>query len=102
MTTGFQVTQIHCDSPKNPFAPRNNLGYLLPRFFCAVSSVVEHHLDMVGVTGSKPVPRTISFESKRRIIQQSRHHWTGLNSGRFTGSSNKTADPFRSRLWIKE
>lgn len=27
---------------------------------CAVSSVVEHHLDTVGVTGSKPVSRTIS------------------------------------------
>ena len=26
---------------------------------CAVSSVVEHHLDTVGVTGSKPVSRTI-------------------------------------------
>ena len=26
----------------------------------AVSSVVEHYLDMVGVTGSNPVPRTIS------------------------------------------
>lgn len=26
---------------------------------CAVSSVVEHHLDTVGVRGSKPLPRTI-------------------------------------------
>ena len=26
---------------------------------CAVSSVVEHHLDTVGVTGSNPVSRTI-------------------------------------------
>jgi hypothetical protein len=26
---------------------------------CAVSSVVEHYLDTVGVTGSKPVSRTI-------------------------------------------
>jgi hypothetical protein len=25
----------------------------------AVSSVVEHHLDTVGVRGSKPLPRTI-------------------------------------------
>lgn len=25
---------------------------------CAVSSVVEHHLDTVGVTGSNPVSRT--------------------------------------------
>ena len=28
---------------------------------CAVSSVVEHYLDTVGVTGSNPVSRTISF-----------------------------------------
>ncbi len=27
---------------------------------CAVSSVVEHYLDTVGVTGSNPVSRTIS------------------------------------------
>ena len=27
--------------------------------FCAVSSVVEHYLDTVGVTGSNPVSRTI-------------------------------------------
>jgi len=26
---------------------------------CAVSSVVEHYLDTVGVTGSNPVSRTI-------------------------------------------
>jgi hypothetical protein len=26
---------------------------------CAVSSVVEHHIDTVGVTGSNPVSRTI-------------------------------------------
>jgi hypothetical protein len=26
----------------------------------AVSSVVEHYLDTVGVTGSNPVPRTIA------------------------------------------
>src|SRR5664279_669604 len=29
-------------------------------FECAVSSVVEHYLDTVGVTGSNPVSRTIS------------------------------------------
>ena len=29
----------------------------------AVSSVVEHYLDMVGVTGSNPVPRTIGESS---------------------------------------
>ena len=31
----------------------------------AVSSVVEHHLDTVGVAGSKPAPRTISQDSKK-------------------------------------
>jgi hypothetical protein len=30
---------------------------------CAVSSVVEHYLDTVGVTGSNPVSRTISENS---------------------------------------
>ena len=28
---------------------------------CAVSSVVEHYLDTVGVRGSNPLSRTISF-----------------------------------------
>ena len=28
---------------------------------CAVSSVVEHHIDTVGVKGSNPLPRTISL-----------------------------------------
>jgi len=32
---------------------------LTTRFECAVSSVVEHYLDTVGVTGSNPVSRTI-------------------------------------------
>ena len=32
---------------------------ILPSSGCAVSSVVEHHIDTVGVTGSKPVSRTI-------------------------------------------
>ena len=30
----------------------------------AVSSAVEHHLDMVGATGSIPVPRTIYFTTR--------------------------------------
>ena len=29
---------------------------------CAVSSVVEHYIDTVGVTGSNPVSRTIHLE----------------------------------------
>ena len=32
----------------------------------AVSSVVEHYLDTVGVTGSKPVSRTIPFPCNYR------------------------------------
>ena len=39
------------------------LFYTVPNpSFCAVSSVVEHYLDTVGVTGSNPVSRTI-FDS---------------------------------------
>jgi hypothetical protein len=33
----------------------------------AVSSVVEHYLDTVGVTGSNPVSRTILSPSSRSI-----------------------------------
>ena len=33
----------------------------------AVSSVVEHYLDTVGVTGSNPVSRTISFPALQRL-----------------------------------
>ena len=36
---------------------------------CAVSSVVEHYLDTVGVTGSNPVSRTILlFICKTTVI----------------------------------
>ena len=35
-------------------------GTVLGAVRCAVSSVVEHYLDTVGVTGSNPVSRTIS------------------------------------------
>ena len=31
---------------------------------CAVSSVVEHYIDTVGVTGSNPVSRTIFLTSQ--------------------------------------
>lgn len=33
----------------------------------AVSSVVEHHLDTVGVAGSKPAPRTMFQARKKRL-----------------------------------
>jgi hypothetical protein len=36
-----------------------SFGEMRVRFQCAVSSVVEHYLDTVGVTGSNPVSRTI-------------------------------------------
>ena len=39
--------------------PRDDGGSLIPWKICAVSSVVEHYLDTVGVTGSNPVSRTI-------------------------------------------
>ena len=36
----------------------------LSLFLGAVSSVVEHYLDTVGVTGSNPVSRTIFFSQR--------------------------------------
>ena len=40
----------------------------LPFKNCAVSSVVEHYLDTVGVTGSNPVSRTISHKKMRKFL----------------------------------
>ena len=44
---------------------------------CAVSSVVEHYLDTVGVAGSNPAPRTIppldEFSSGRDTPHQFHH-----------------------------
>src|SRR6266496_2697201 len=37
---------------------------------CAVSSVVEHYLDTVGVRGSNPLSRTISFNMLRRFTRK--------------------------------
>jgi len=34
-------------------------GIFRARSLCALSSAVEHHLDMVGVSGSIPLARTI-------------------------------------------
>jgi hypothetical protein len=54
-----------------PFHPLS--GKAAQVFGCAVSSVVEHYLDTVGVGGSKPPPRTIfsreinGFESSVKI-----------------------------------
>jgi hypothetical protein len=45
---------------KSALAKRSNFASVsLPHAGCAVSSVVEHYLDTVGVTGSNPVSRTI-------------------------------------------
>ncbi len=40
-------------------------------FGCAVSSVVEHHLDTVGVRGSKPLPRTIPPKNQASFSTES-------------------------------
>src|SRR5690606_19624805 len=40
---------------------RGRLSFRPPYGTCAVSSGVEHHIDIVGVTGSNPVSRTILF-----------------------------------------
>jgi hypothetical protein len=45
-------------------------------FLCAVSSVVEHYLDTVGVTGSKPVSRTIH---PLRFLYRVKHRFNSLN-----------------------
>jgi hypothetical protein len=39
---------------------------------CAVSSVVEHYLDTVGVTGSNPVSRTIFAKSWAASVKMSK------------------------------
>ena len=43
------------DLPNSPLLPLNTR----PHRKCAVSSVVEHHTDTVGVAGSNPASRTI-------------------------------------------
>ena len=40
--------------------PHTYFPFMILFLDCAVSSVVEHYLDTVGVTGSNPVSRTIS------------------------------------------
>src|SRR5439155_8622019 len=45
------------------------VGILFPAL-CAVSSVVEHYLDTVGVRGSNPLSRTISFNMLRRFTRK--------------------------------
>ena len=50
-----------CDLEKNLVRSHQVLRFRPLRNGCAVSSVVEHYLDTVGVTGSNPVSRTIFF-----------------------------------------
>ena len=50
------------NSPCQPSPSRLNIPPVKKR---AVSSVVEHYLDTVGVTGSNPVPRTIPKQWER-------------------------------------
>ena len=45
----------------SPFIGAAGIRYL-SRPSCALSSAVEHHLDMVGVSGSIPLARTTSSE----------------------------------------
>ena len=52
-------TYLSCRSPMKDEGKSLELG--------AVSSVVEHYLDTVGVTGSNPVSRTISSSALQRL-----------------------------------
>lgn len=66
--TGHSSGNLLTAEKRNPFLPdfKNSLpipgtnDIFLPHCKRAVSSVVEHMLHTHGVTGSKPVPRTIS------------------------------------------
>jgi hypothetical protein len=53
------ATQAHFPYLSTPCSGKINGLQGSDLFGCAVSSVVEHYLDTVGVGGSKPPPRTI-------------------------------------------
>src|SRR4029077_13395572 len=55
------LTYLSCRSPMKDEGRSLELG--------AVSSVVEHYLDTVGVTGSNPVSRTIFSPAVQRLVQ---------------------------------
>src|ERR1700752_5217893 len=62
--TGSEDTSFHGNQSVSPERLLQSKG--LAESFgidCAVSSVVEHYLDTVGVTGSNPVSRTIPLTS---------------------------------------
>ena len=50
---------------KNGGSASNHPKWFIVTTVCAVSSVVEHYLDTVGVTGSNPVSRTTSKPFKQ-------------------------------------
>jgi hypothetical protein len=55
--------------------------HLSLRFSGAVSSVVEHYLDTVGVRGSKPLPRTMSLP-REAAIYANRLEWVSRHCSR--------------------
>lgn len=64
----------------------------IPMSECAVSSVVEHILHTDGVTGSNPVPRTISFVQAKPEVDSDFSHashegiFRGVGEPLFTSS----------------
>ena len=54
----------------------------IPGRSCALSSVVEHYLHTVGVTGSNPVARTIFFSHSTRLFDAALFFGTKLAMGR--------------------
>ena len=64
-TAPFAVHEI--TPHKNQRLPNPRQFCSLSVRLCAVSSVVEHYLDTVGVTGSNPVSRTIFLFSRSWI-----------------------------------
>jgi hypothetical protein len=69
----------------------------------AVSSVVEHYLDTVGVTGSNPVSRTTPHSSRknnlriRTTYRSTRSSAVRENAPKFTGVGKKSGKYFSER-----
>src|SRR5450756_821278 len=85
--SSFVITPRHGGRPQGlwrggfglPFCSRLQLSTSL----CAVSSVVEHYLDTVGVTGSNPVPRAIHFSPIHpcRLVRRRKFRLNGFTYG---------------------
>src|SRR5439155_3894056 len=60
--SGWLTTQVCAGRATSNLPTEAAPGNVTP-CSCAVSSVVEHYLDTVGVAGSNPAPRTISKKS---------------------------------------